>query len=57
MSLNPISQNDEDDLALARQISFNGWRQGSVFDPRGVLNKITIAQTEISYSDKEFFII
>lgn len=57
MSLNTISQNDEDGLALARQISFNGWRQGTVFDPRGILNKITIAETEISLSDDEFLII
>lgn len=57
MSLNTISQNNEDDLALARQISFDNWRQGSVFDPRGVLNKITIAENETSLSDNEFLII
>lgn len=57
MSLNTISKNDEDDLALARQISFDGWRQGSVFDPRGVLNKISVAENEISLSNNEFLII
>lgn len=57
MSLDTILQNDEDGLALARQISFDGWRQGSVFDPRGILNKITIAENEIFLSENEFLII
>lgn len=57
MTHNTIQENDESDLAQARQISFNGWRQGSVFDPRGVLNKITIAESEISLSENEFLII
>ena len=57
MNHNLNQENGEEDLVKAKQISKQGWRQGSIFDPRGVLNKITIAENTIILEEDEFLII
>lgn len=46
MSHNSKPENDEIDLAKAKKILDKGWCQGSIFDPRGILDDIPIAEDE-----------
>jgi hypothetical protein len=57
MSHNSIQENEDEDLVKAKKISQKGWRQGAIFDPRGFLNTITIAEDIVTLEDDEFLII
>lgn len=57
MSHSIIQETEEEDLVKAKQISARGWRQGSIFDPRGILSPIVIAENTVSLEEYEFMII
>lgn len=41
------SKQDDSDVTLVKIILEKGWRQGSIFDPRGILKDINLADNEL----------